>query len=70
MNHIKELVLTDVHEYCEFMPVEVKWEQPDNYNKLSEPRLVVAAYNEGGHNSVYIDLEELVMALRDHGLIK
>lgn len=56
--------MTGVREYAEKMEVELFVEQPDKYNGLDRERLVIQAYNEGGHNSTSVDLLDLLYWLR------
>ena len=56
----------DIREYAEGYPVEVTMEKPSNDNHLTEPRLVVVAYNEGHFNSTAVDIVDLLQYLKEH----
>lgn len=51
-----------VREYAEGYPVHVLHETPLG---LDEPREMIEAINEGGHNSTLIDLLDLVAWLKE-----
>lgn len=55
-----KMILENVHEYGERDPVELK------YNRHISNKLCVVTYNEAGHNSTWIDAEELYKALKNY----
>ena len=48
-----------VHEYAEEMDMEFGVTEASEYSNAPPGRKVIIAYNEGGHNCVNIDFEEL-----------
>lgn len=66
IERLNDTVLNGVEEYAEGYPVKLGVEKPSEFNhRLKEPRLVVVGINEGGHNCVIIDAEQLYHALRE-----
>ena len=58
--------MMEIREYNEEMRVEIEFLLPDKFdsetvkNNLGNGRWIIRAYNEGGHNSVDIDLVDII----------
>ena len=68
---LNTIILKDVIEYCEGLDVEiantngtyVHYAAPKEQNP-GYGRLVIRAYNEGGHNTTEVDLIELLTQIK------